>query len=137
MREGVVIRWGWLRAMYIYTIVGAGGMGLAMLLFPGATQSGLGYPPQDPFVFGVYGSVLLAAGLLAILGLRFPLQFVPLLLIQLVYKPVWLLAVVLPHALRGEFPSYAVVISMIFLTYIIGNLIAIPFRYVFGTNAQA
>jgi hypothetical protein len=56
---------------------------------------------------------------------------------QLVYKPVWLLAVVLPHALRGEFPSYAVVISMIFLTYIIGNLIAIPFRYVFGTNVQA
>lgn len=132
MEGEVNIRWGWLKAMYIYNIVGAGGFGLGMLVFPGTIQSLFRFPPQDPVVFGFYGSVLLSMGLVSIPALRFPLKFVPLLFIQVVYKPIWLAIVALPLFLKGQFPFYVVSISAIFLTYIIGNLIAIPFSYLFS-----
>lgn len=69
---------------------------------------------------------------MAIPALRSPLKFAPLLLIQLVYKPIWLAAVAIPLFLKGQFPFYVVFISAVFLTYIIGNLIAIPFSYLFS-----
>jgi hypothetical protein len=100
--------------------------------FPGTIQSALRFPPQDPVVLGLYGSFLLASGLMAIPALRSPLKFAPLLLIQLVYKPIWLAAVAIPLFLKGQFPFYVVFISAVFLTYIIGNLIAIPFSYLFS-----
>ena len=132
MSTDVSVRWGWLKAMYIYTLFGAGGFGLGMLFFPVTIQSVLRFPPQDPVVRGLYGSFLLASGLLAIPALRSPLKFAPLLLIQLVYKPIWLAAVVIPLFLRGQFPFHVVFISAVFLSYIIGDLIAIPFSYLFS-----
>jgi hypothetical protein len=45
---------------------------------------------------------------------------------------VWFIGVVLPVLIRGEFPSYAIVQVIIFATFIIGDLIAIPFWYLFG-----
>jgi len=123
---------GWLKAMYLYTLLGAGGAGLGMIFFPDVTRSALGYPAQDPVGFKLYGSVLLASGLAAIPALRRPLKFVPLLLLQLIYKPIWLAVVAVPMFLKGQFPLYVVMFSAIFLTYIIGDLIAIPFSYLFS-----
>jgi len=34
MENNSSVRWGWLKAMYVYTVFGAGGFGLAMLLIP-------------------------------------------------------------------------------------------------------
>jgi len=132
MPSDASVRWGWLKAMYIYTLFGAGGFGLGMVFFPGTIQSVLRFPPQDPVVLGLYGSFLLASGLIAIPALRSPLKFAPLLLVQLVYKPIWLAVVALPLFLKGQFPFYVVFISAVFLSYIIGNLIAIPFSYLFS-----
>lgn len=132
MEEGFPVRWGWLRAMYVYTLIGAGGLGLAMLAFPGFVQTTFGFPAQDPVVFKVYASMLLASGLIAIPALRSPLKFVPLLFLQLIYKPVFLAVAAFPLFLKGQFPSYVVVIAAVFVTYIIGDLIAIPFRYLFS-----
>lgn len=135
MQSDVSIRWGWLRAMYIYTLVGAGGFGLGILLFPGTIQSVFRFPPQDPFIIGVFGCASLASGLLAILALRSPLKFAPLLLFQLFYKPIWLLAVVIPFALKGQFPFYVAFVTVFFITYIIGDLIAVPFSYLFSKES--
>jgi len=132
MENNSSIRWGWLRAMYLYTIFGAGGFGLAVLFFPSKIQSLLRFPPQDPVTLGLYGSVALASGLVAILALRSPLKFVPLLLLQLVYKPIWLIVVAIPLFIKGQFPLYVVFISAVFITYIVGNLIAIPFSFLFS-----
>jgi hypothetical protein len=126
------VRRGWLKAMYLYTLIGAGGTGFGMVFFPDVMQSTLGLPAQDPVVFKLYGSVLLASGLAAIPALRRPLKFVPLLLLQLIYKPIWLAVVAVPMFLKGQFPLYVVMFSAIFLTYIIGDLIAIPFSYLFS-----
>lgn len=71
------VRRGWLKAMYLYTLIAAGGTGLGMVFFPDVMHSTLGLPVQDPVVFKLYGSVLLASGLAAIPALRSPLKFVP------------------------------------------------------------
>jgi hypothetical protein len=128
------IRRGWLKAMYLYTLVVAGGLGLAMLLVPSRFQSIFHMGPQDPVVFGLNGSLFLSFGLAAILGVRAPLRYCPLLLIELMYKLIWLLVVVAPLAMRGEFPGSAVIQVVIFVTFVVGNLIAIPFGYLFSRD---
>jgi hypothetical protein len=130
------VRWGWLKLMYIYTIVGAGGFGLGVLVMPEAMTSIFGWPSQDPIVFGVTGSVYLAFALLSILGLRSPLKFSLVLLLQLTYKVVWFIAVVFPLLATGDFPSYALVHVTIFASYIVGDLIAIPFSYIFAREME-
>ncbi len=136
MNEDVKIRWGWLKGMYIYTIVGAGGFGLGVIIMPDVMQSTFGWPIQDPIVLGVCGSVFLAFALLSILGLRSPLKFTPVLLLELTYKVIWFIGVILPILFGGKFPAYAIVYVVIFATYIVGNLIAIPFGYVFAKQSD-
>ena len=53
-------------------------------------------------------------------------------LLQLTYKVVWFIGVVLPVLIAGRFPTYALVHVVIFATYVIGDLIAIHFSYVFA-----
>jgi hypothetical protein len=48
------------------------------------------------FWHGVGSSLLFAMALLAALGIRYPLQMLPLLLFELLWKSIWLLAVALP-----------------------------------------
>jgi hypothetical protein len=136
MSQGKNVRWAWLRGMYIYTIVVAGGLGLGIIIMPEATRSMLGWPSQGPIVLGIIGSLYVSFLLLSILGLRSPLKFSPVLLLQLGYKVVWFIGIILPIVLRAKFPSYAIVQVVIFATYIIGDLIAIPFWYVFSKESD-
>jgi hypothetical protein len=136
MPEDLSVRWGWLRGMYIYTIIGAGGFGLGIIAMPSVMRTTFGWPNQDPIVFGVSGSVYLAFALLSILGLRSPLKFAPVLLLQLSYKVVWFIGVIIPLLITGAFPTYAILFVVIFATYIVGDLIAIPFPYVFGRESH-
>jgi hypothetical protein len=137
MSESTHFRWGWLRFMYIYTIIGAGGFGLGMIFVPGVVQSTFGFPSQDPVVFGITASVYSAFGLISILGLKSPLKFAPVLLLQLCYKVIWLACVVLPLLFSGRFPMYATTLLIIYATYIIGDLIAIPFSYLFSKRTDS
>ena len=132
MSEAVKVRWGWLKFMYIYTIVGAGGFGWGILAAPDIVKSVFRLPDQDPIAWGVTGSLYVAFAILSILGLRSPLRFAPVLLLQLFYKVIWLIGVMLPLVIARELPGYAVWLAAIFATYIIGDLIAIPFPYVFA-----
>ncbi len=132
MTKELNVRWGWLKGMYIYTIIGAGGFGLGVIIMPGEMSSMFGLPGQDPIVFGVAGSVYLAFALLSILGLRSPLKFSPILLLQLCYKVVWFIGVIFPILVANKFPTYALLYVVIYATYVIGDLIAIPFSYMFS-----
>jgi hypothetical protein len=122
--------------MYWYTFIGAGGFGLGIVVMPDTMRSIFGWPNQDPIVFGVTGSVYLAFGILSILGLWFPLKFVPILLLQLCYKSIWFIGVILPMMVSGNFPSHGFLVVIIFATYIIGDLFAIPFSFVFSKKSD-
>ncbi|NWG02480.1 MAG: hypothetical protein HXY44_06470 [Syntrophaceae bacterium] len=136
MSKELKVRWAWLKGMYIYTIIGAGGVGLGIVVMPDGTRSMFGWPSQDPIILGALGSVFVAFGLLSILGLRSPLKFAPILLLQLCYKVVWFIGVILPILFAGKFPNYALISVVIFATYIIGDLIAIPFSYIFAKQSD-
>ncbi len=132
------IRWSWLKFMYVYTIVGAGAFGLGILAIPDVMRTIFGWPNSDQIIaFGVTGSVYFSFALLSMLGLQSPLKFAPLLLLQFTYKVVWFVGIVLPLLLTGKFPTYALVFTAIYMTYIIGDLIAIPFSYVFAKQPAA
>lgn len=120
-----------LKFMYLYTIIGAGGFGLGILLIPDKMISFFRWPDQDPIVLGVTGSVYLAFAFVSLFGLRSPLKFSPILLLQLFYKSIWFVGVILPLLFSGKFPFYAILHLVIFSTYIIGDLISIPFSYIF------
>ncbi len=136
MSNDLKIRWGWLRFMYIYTLVGAGGFGLGIIFIPSVMRTIFGWPDQDPIVFGVTGSAYLAFALLSILGLRSPLKFSPILLLQLTYKVIWFIGVIIPLLITGQFPTYAILLVVIFAVFVIGDLIAIPFSYVFAKESD-
>ena len=128
------IRWRWLQFMYLYTIFGAGGFGLAVLAVPERMKVVFQWPGDEPIALSIVASVYLAFGILSIFGLRDPLKFVPVLLLQLCYKLVWFVGVVAPLLATGQFPGYAVPTAVIFATYVVGDLIAIPFSYVFASH---
>ena len=130
------IRWGWIKGMYIYTIISAGLFGLGIIVIPEKIKTSFTWPVEEPIAFGIVGSVYLAFGLLSIMGLRFPLKFVPVLLLQLFYKSIWFIGVFLPLLFTAHFPSYAVPTVVIFATFIIGDLIAIPFSHVFAKESD-
>jgi hypothetical protein len=121
--------------MYVYTVISAGLLGLGVVLTPDFMISTMGWPLQDPIIFGVFGSLYVAFGLLSILGLRAPLKFSPVLLLQLSYKIIWFAGVALPLVMKGQFPAHGYIFAGIFLTFVIGDLIAIPFGYIFGKDS--
>ena len=136
MSKDFKVRWGWLKGMYILTIISAGGFGLGIIIMPDVMRSIFGWPGQDPIIFGIIGSVNLSFAFLSILGLRSPLKFSPVLLLELSYKLVWFIGVILPLLFAGKFPTYAILYVVIFATFIIGDLIAIPFSYVFAKQTD-
>ena len=135
MAKPFVIRQGWMRFMYVYTILGAGGFGLGIVAMPRVVKAMLRWPGDEPIAFSIVGSVYVAFGVLSVLGLRGPLKFAPVLLLQLCYKSVWFVAVVLPLLIRGRLPDYGLLTAAIFATYIVGDLFAIPFRYLFARTS--
>lgn len=135
MIAGNTVRWRWLKLMYVWTILTAGGLGLVAIVSPNLMVSLFGFPVQDPFLGGVIGSSCAAFAILSILGLRSPLKFVPVLFLQLCYKLVWFIAVLLPRLLAGQLPSHALILGAVFATYVIGDLIAIPFSWLFARES--
>ena len=83
----------------------------------------------DP-LYGVAYSFWAAFSTLALIGLRYPLKMLPLLLLQFFYKLVWLFAVAYPlwssNQLKG---SSAEEMTTVFIIGIIIDLIVIPWSY--------
>ncbi len=127
---------GRLKLLYLYTILGAGGFGLGIIFMPDLVRSLLSMPVQDPVTFGITGGVYLAFGILSIFGLKSPLKFVPVLFLQFLYKTIWLIGVILPLLLKGQLQLYGILITVIFLTYIIADLFSIPFGYLFRNDDE-
>lgn len=93
MREVSTVRLYVLRATYLLLVVGLG-----LTIWPLLLAS----PERPEHMRGVVWSVLAAVSLLALLGIRYPLRMLPLLLFELVWKSIWVLAVGLPLWSSGQ-----------------------------------
>ena len=103
------------------------GVGLAFLKWPLFFQDGgLG---SLPVFEGVVAALLTAMGLLAFLGLRYPIQLLPLLIFESLWKLIWLGSVGVPRLLAGDMDAeMSTVFSSVLVVVVI--LAVIPWRYV-------
>ena len=81
-----------LRATYLLLVVGLGAVIVPPLI------------SHAPMARGVIPSLLGGVWLLAFIGLRYPLQMLPLLMFEFAWKTIWLLAFGLPQWLAGQMP---------------------------------
>jgi hypothetical protein len=117
-----------LRVMYGATALVATLIGGLILFAPAEIVPDM----HDAWNRGILGSMELTFGLLAVAGLFFPYRFIPVLLFQLVYKSVWLGVVVLPMALAGTLGPENIAEAVVFLVFVIGDAVAIPFSSLLG-----
>jgi hypothetical protein len=81
-----------LRATYLLLVIGLGGMIVPILVTH----------PLDSR--GVIASLLGGIWVLAFLGLRYPLQMLPLLMFEFAWKAIWMVAFGLPQWFAGQLP---------------------------------
>lgn len=93
MNDVSVLRLNLLRAMYLLVVVG-----LSLVVWPGVILKSQTWTLNQ----GVINCMLVAFSLLCALGLRYPLQMLPILLWELIWKSAWLLIVALPKLMAGS-----------------------------------
>jgi hypothetical protein len=122
MRDVSLFRLYLLRATYLLLVVGLG-----IEIWPGVVHHSLTLPLMN----SVVRSLLAAVAVLALVGLRYPLQMLPLLLFELVWKTIWLVAFALPLTLahRVDANTHETIVDC--LTGIIFPIV-IPWPYVFA-----
>jgi hypothetical protein len=113
--------------MYLFIVVG-----LSVFLWPGVFDPGRHWTVVE----GQATCMVAAFSLCCVLGLRYPLLMLPVLLWEVVWKTMWLLLVPFPQWMAGHLddalkPS-VFACSMVVLVYA-----AIPWRYVFGHMLMA
>lgn len=107
-----------MRAVYLLNFVGLGSIVWPAIINHKGTW--------DP-LYGVAFCFWAALSALMGVGIRYPLQMLPLLFLQLFYKLVWLVAVGLPLWSAGQSTGG---LTKTFIIGAIGDLIAIPWLYV-------
>lgn len=110
-----------LRALYLLVVVGLG-----VVVWPGVIHQEKPWQLME----GVVACMLAAFSALSVLGLRYPLQMLPLLLWELLWKTIWLLVVALPLWRAGQmdetvWPTTSACLLGVIIPFII------PWRYVF------
>lgn len=122
MTEVSPIRLWVMRAMYLFMAVGIANMVWPLILSHDSTV---------PRMTGVAWALIGTIGLLALLGLRHPLQMIPLLLVELTWKGIWLAAFALPRWLDGTLDA-AMRTSVFETAFGAILLLVIPWRYVWA-----
>jgi hypothetical protein len=121
MTEVSLVRLYVLRAMYLFIVVG-----LAATIWPKLIVQPEGWPLMN----SVVSSLLAAVSVLALLGIRYPLQMIPVLLFDLIWKIIWLAAVALPIWSAGEMDERTAQTVIDCMVGLILIPLAVPWAYV-------
>jgi hypothetical protein len=115
-----------LRAVYLIIA-----LGLALVVWPGVIQH------AEPWGLsqGVVKCMLAAFSLLCVIGIRYPLQMLPVLFWELAWKSIWLLIVALPAWQSGAMDDSIMGTAMECMVAIIIPL-AMPWQYVYARYIQ-
>ena len=101
-------------------------VGLAVVKWPLIVQ---GTAASLPVFEGVVAALLAAMGLLAFLGLRYPVQLLPILVFECLWKSIWLAAIALPHLIAGDMSPEMTTMMFSVLVYVV-VLAVTPWDYV-------
>ena len=108
-----------LRATYLLLVVGLGAMIVPPLL------------DHEPLSRGVIPSLLGAVWVLSFIGLRYPLQMLPVLMFEFIWKTIWALAYGLPQWSSGQMPPTFAEDSFNIAFGVILMPLVIPWGYVY------
>lgn len=122
MNEVSLFRLYVLRALYLLVVIGLG-----VQIWPTIIR----HATPWEFMHGVELCMLAAFSLLCALGIRYPVQMLPVLMWELIWKTIWLAIVPLPLWLDGRLEENMLpnvfAISLVVLVYL-----AIPWPYVYS-----
>ena len=112
-----------LRALYLFIVVGLGAM-----IWPTLLSHNAGWPLMN----SVVSALLAGVSVLSLIGLRYPLKMLPILMFEFVWKAIWLLAVALPLWSAGALDERAAQSVIDCLVGVVLVPIAMPWRYVWS-----
>lgn len=127
MNEVSLFRLYLLRAMYLLVAVGLG----TVVIWPEFIRHDKPWELMD----GIVQCMLAAFWALSILGLRYPLQMLPVLLWELLWKLTWLIAVAFPLWSAGKMDQSTSAMAFGILWVVIIPFV-IPWRHVFARYLQ-
>jgi hypothetical protein len=123
MTELSPLRLNLLRCGYMLLV---GGLGL--LIWPQILDPGHSWELME----GIVTAMLGALSALAVLGLRYPLQMLPLILFEMGWKAIWLLRIALPQWWAGAIdPGVAANVPLCLMGGLF--LLVVPWRWLFET----
>ena len=128
MTEVSITRLNVLRAMYLFMALGLLVNFWPSILFPPDLTAG----PKS-----VIRALLGALALISLLGLRYPLQLIPILLFELLWKIIWVVASAWPMWAGPGLDTYASETLFACLMGIILVPLALPWDYVFQQYLRA
>lgn len=128
MSEVGTLRLYLLRAMYLLIAIGLGLTVWPLIISP---------PDTVANAKSVIRALLGALAILAAVGVRYPLQMLPLLLFELLWKVIWVVAFALRMWLDTGLDDYASESLFACMMGVILVPIAIPWRYVFAHYVRA
>ena len=115
-----------MRVMYLLMLVGQGSIQLPQIAHASTLS----------FWHGVGSSMLLGMALVSALGIRYPLQMLPVLLFELLWKVIWSATVWLPQWSAGHMDPDVLESAPSILFGVIVVPIVIPWRYVFANYVK-
>jgi hypothetical protein len=101
------------------------GVGLAVVKWPVV----IGYDRSTPLYEGIVAVLLTAMSLLALLGLRYPVRLLPILLFESLWKLIWLSVVALPAFVAGDV-NEAMQEVIVNCSVVVIVFAVVPWRYV-------
>ncbi|MBE8715958.1 hypothetical protein [Cellvibrio polysaccharolyticus] len=116
-----IVRLYLLRAMYLLI---AFGLGTSVIPHVITTSGDL----VDPHT--VINSILIGFFFMALLGIRYPLKMLPILLLELVWKSFWLLVFALPMYLNHELDQYTRDVAFACVMGVVLTPLVVPWGYV-------
>ena len=123
-----------MRFVYAANILVAGIVGALALFAPSLAQrvvfSGTATPSAT---MGVTGAVWCAIAVLSVGGLVWPERMAPVLVIQLIYKSLWLLAFALPAWRSGGAQAVPGGVAVFFAVWVVVLPFVIPWTRLFGS----
>jgi len=127
MKDVSLFRLYVLRAMYLFIVIGLG-----VFLWPDI----IARHQQWDIAEGESSCMLAAFSLMSVIGVRYPLQMLPVLLWEVVWKTLWLVLVPLPQWMAGRLNESlkptVFACSLVVLVYA-----AVPWPYVFNRYIRA
>jgi hypothetical protein len=112
-----------MRSLYLLNFVGLGSIVWPAII----NHKGL-WDPLHGVAFCFWAALSALMGV----GLRYPLQMLPIIFMQLLYKSIWLIAVALPLWSAGQSTELA----RTFIIGVVADLIVIPWSYVLANYVK-